>query len=178
MKNHGSRGRKQVFGWGGARPGAGRKPKGDKAGVSHDRRPRVAAEHPLHVRLEVQKGLPSLKRKDSSRALDGAIDAGADHFGFRLQHYAVRGNQVHLIAGAKNGRALSRGMQGLTIRVAKALNNAWDRSGRVFADRFDARVLDTPAARREAFAALRNGSAPRTPLRVLPDAPRERARVQ
>src|SRR3954470_2810635 len=37
--------------------------------------------------------------------------------------------------------ALSRGMQGLAIRVAKALNAAVGRSGKVFAERFHMHVL-------------------------------------
>jgi hypothetical protein len=40
--------------------------------------------------------------------------------------------------------ALSRGMQALQIRAARALNLAQDRRGRVFADRFHARILRTP----------------------------------
>ncbi|MCY2958581.1 MAG: hypothetical protein NTY35_00285 [Planctomycetota bacterium] len=35
-------------------------------------------------------------------------------------------------------------MQGLLVRVAKALNRAWDRRGRVFSDRYHARILRTP----------------------------------
>src|SRR5262249_40378014 len=40
--------------------------------------------------------------------------------------------------------SLSRGMQGLTIRVAKALNRLMNSSGRVFADHYHARLLETP----------------------------------
>ena len=39
--------------------------------------------------------------------------AGAARFGFRLVHYAVMGNHVHLIVEAPDRRALWRGMQGL-----------------------------------------------------------------
>lgn len=42
-------------------------------------------------------------------------------------------------------------MQGLLIRVAKALNRLWGRSGSVFADRYHERVLKTP---KEVRAAL------------------------
>jgi len=43
---------------------------------------------------------------------------------------------LHLIAEAENRAALSRGGQGLAIRVAKALNAALLRHGKVFAERF------------------------------------------
>ena len=40
---------------GGARPGAGRKPKGEKAGERHCRRREIDARHPVHVTLRVAK---------------------------------------------------------------------------------------------------------------------------
>jgi hypothetical protein len=46
---------------------------------------------------------------------------------------------------------LTRGIQGLAIRVAKALNKALRRRGRVWADRFHARRLSTPREVRNAL---------------------------
>ena len=51
---------------------------------------------------------------------------------------------MHLIGEAKDRRALTRGMQGLLIRIAKALNKLWGRRGRIFADRYHDRILRTP----------------------------------
>ena len=48
--------------------------------------------------------------------------------------------------------ALSRGMQGLTIRIARTINRQAKRSGRVFADRFWSRLLETPREVRHAIA--------------------------
>jgi len=53
--------------------------------------------------------------------------AGALRGGFRLVHYAVMGNHVHLLAEATDARALSRGMQGLGIRVARGLNQVMEK---------------------------------------------------
>jgi hypothetical protein len=80
-----------------------------------------------------------------------AIAAGRDRFEFRLTQYSLQSNHVHFIAEAGDRRALSRGMQGLLVRVAHALNALWNRTGSVFSDRFHARVLCTP---REVRAAL------------------------
>src|SRR5262249_10884764 len=44
----------------------------------------------------------------------------------------------------------SRGMQGLTIRLARAINRALGRTGKVFADRYHARILKTPTEVRNA----------------------------
>jgi hypothetical protein len=58
---------------------------------------------------------------------------------------------LHLLVEASDRRALSRGMQGLSIRVARATNGELGRKGRVFADRYHARALTTPRAVRFAL---------------------------
>ena len=65
-------------------------------------------------------------------------------FGFRLIHYSVQGNHIHLLVEAEGTRALSRGMQGLNVRMAIALNRLMRRRGKVLADRYHAVVLRTP----------------------------------
>jgi hypothetical protein len=67
-------------------------------------------------------------------------------------HFSVQSNHLHLLAEVKDRRALTRGLQGLSIRVAKAVNGRLRRSGKVFADRYHARALRTP---RETKIALR-----------------------
>ena len=52
---------RKVFGHGGARIGAGRKPSRERAGVPHRRRERHLARHPLHVTLRAREGLPSFR---------------------------------------------------------------------------------------------------------------------
>jgi hypothetical protein len=69
----------------------------------------------------------------------------------------VQGNHLHFVIEADDTRAMSRGMQGLAIRMAKALNRVMNRRGSVFADRFHAHVLRTPREVRHALAyVLRN----------------------
>ena len=138
--------------WGGARPGAGRKPNGPKPRVPHKARPILAARYPVHITVRVRPGLPSLRRLRAYRTIREAFRAGRNRFGFRLNQYTVLGNHVHLIGEAIDRRALSRGMQGLLIRMAKALNRLWDRSGSVFADRYHGRILRTPREVRNALA--------------------------
>jgi putative transposase len=86
------------------------------------------------------------------RAVRGALAGARARFGFRLVHFSVQRDHLQLLAEVSDRRALSRGMQGLTIRVAKVVNRRLGRSGRVFADRYHARALTTP---REARWALR-----------------------
>lgn len=129
---------------GGARPGAGRKPKGEVAGVRHGVRAALASRYPAHVTVKVRRGLPRLRQAREYAALRAAFAAGCERFGFRLVHYAVLNDHVHMVVEGADREALSRGLQGLLIRVAKALNKVWGRRGKVFADRYHDRVLRTP----------------------------------
>jgi REP element-mobilizing transposase RayT len=100
----------------------------------------------------VVAGVPSLREAARFRELRCALAGGQERFGFRLVHFSVQANHLHLIAEASDRRALSRGMQGLSVRLARAVNRTLGRRGRVFADRYHARALKTPRA---AHCALR-----------------------
>lgn len=67
-------------------------------------------------------------------------------------HFTIQHDHVHLLVEADDSRALSRGLQGLGIRMAKALNRALGRRGTVFADRYHARILRAPTEVRNALA--------------------------
>jgi putative transposase len=64
--------------------------------------------------------------------------------GLRLIEFTVQGNHLHLVVEADSTEALSHGMQGLAIRIARALNAMMDRTGAVFADHYHSRLLKTP----------------------------------
>ena len=138
--------------WGGPRPGSGRKPKGDRAGVSHLTRSKLSGREPVHVTVRLMKGLPLLRDLEVDRTLRDAFVKGCDRFGFRMTHYSIQNDHLHLIAEMEDRTALSRGMQGLLIRIAKALNKLWGRKGRVFADRYHDHVLESPREVRNAIA--------------------------
>ena len=69
----------------------------------------------------------------------------------RLVQWSVQSNHLHLLCEAKSVEALSRGMKGLGVRIAKRLNRFWGRRGRVVGDRFHARELKTPREVRSAL---------------------------
>jgi len=110
-----------------------------------------AARHPVHVTARIRAGLPSLRREATRALLELALARGADRFGFRLVEYSIQSNHLHLIAEVRDRRALSRGMQGLLVRITRALNKSWGRKGSVFADRYHARALCTPREARNAL---------------------------
>jgi putative transposase len=140
--------------WGGARRGAGRKGRGPRKRVAHRARASFRGRCPLHVTLRLVDGLPSLRERSTYRALLSAMGGGSERFGMRLVHWSVLGNHMHLMVEATDRRALSRGMQGLAVRLARACNRAWGRGGRVFADRYHVRVLRSPTEVRTALGYL------------------------
>ena len=56
----------------------------------------------------------------------------------------MQGNHLHLIVEADGSAALTRGMQGLAIRLARALNSMMGRKGPVFGDHYHERLLRSP----------------------------------
>jgi putative transposase len=136
--------------WGGKRKGAGRKPTGERALVSRDKRPALGGRHPVHVTMRVRPEIPSL------RVLNGcvrrALFGGAKKPGFRLIHFSIQSTHLHLIVEAETAVHLSRGMQGLALRISKAVNKAMSgRIGRVFSDRYHEHILASPSETRAAL---------------------------
>jgi REP element-mobilizing transposase RayT len=70
---------------------------------------------------------------------------------FRVVHFSVQSNHVHLIIEAEDRVALSRGMQGLKTRLARRLNALFGRRGTVFTDRYHARQISSPRQARHAI---------------------------
>ena len=106
----------------------------------------ISRHHPLHLTLRIVPGLPSLRTNTLFAKVQKALAQGQRRFGFRLVHYSVQSNHLHLIAETQDEKALSRGMQGLCVRLARAINGQLSRTGRIFADRYHARALRTPRA--------------------------------
>ncbi|HEY3357420.1 MAG TPA: transposase [Polyangia bacterium] len=137
-------------GWGGARPGAGRKPKGTRAGTPHRGVPRHYHGHPVHATIRALPEVGSLRDCPVYPALEAAI-AAASKPEFRVVHFSVQFDHLHLILEAHDRDALMRGMRGLTIRCARAINHALERKGRVWGDRYHTRALKTPREVRNAL---------------------------
>jgi REP element-mobilizing transposase RayT len=150
-------------GRGGARRGAGRKPNGERAGVAHTPRPPLPQRFPVHVTIKLRQGLPKLRQSRERKLLLQVFAAAKQRAGrtgkrFRLTHFAILNDHLHLLAEAEDRIALARAMQGLLTRVAVGLNKLWQRRGPVFADRYHSRALTTPRAVRNALCyVLANG---------------------
>ena len=140
---------------GGARRNAGRPPKHGVAGVHHGPRSLLAARHPVHITLKLRSGLPRLRQKPEYAALRAAFAAANSAWhdrgdAARLCHYTILNDHLHLIVEARDRPALSRALQGLCVRIARALNRLWRRRGSVFADRYHDEILKSPQQVRNA----------------------------
>ncbi|MFL5311851.1 MAG: transposase [Myxococcales bacterium] len=131
--------------WGGRRKSKHRR-NGQRrlAKVPHRKRPALSARHPVHVTWRVLPHVWSLRSRRCFSRIARCFSRGRDRFGFRLMHFSVQGNHLHLVVEAEDERALARGMQALGVRIAKALNRLMGRKGAVFADHYHARILRSP----------------------------------
>jgi putative transposase len=136
--------------WGGRRKNAGRKP-GPHPKTPHRARPRHYFGHPVHVTLRAALGslrsqiLYPTVRIAISRATRRAPDR------FRIVHYSVQSNHLHLIVEAAERRALTAGVHGLEARITRYVNELLGRRGSLWADRWHGRALRSPREVRHAL---------------------------
>jgi REP element-mobilizing transposase RayT len=150
------RGQQELFRRGGKRRGAGRKPRGARAGERHEARPEFKPYHPLHIVLRVAPEVGSLRRRAMYKALRDATITAALRDRFRIVHISLQRTHVHLLVEADHRTALARGMQGFAISAARNINTtlgagARRRRGKVFADRYHVEVITTPTRARHAL---------------------------
>ena len=127
-------------GWGGRRPGAGRKP-GRNPRIRHRAREVFHRRFPCHVTIRVREDVPSLRSVRFVRAFERSLAGASERGSFRVVHYSLQGSYVHFIVEAAGREALGRGMKSLGARLARCVNRVFERSGRVLGDRYHAVVL-------------------------------------
>jgi REP element-mobilizing transposase RayT len=148
--------------WGGKREGAGRPVTRKRRSEPHKKRPRHDRSVPVHVTSRVVPAVGALRRQHMFRALRAATITVASRDDFRIVHFSIQRDHVHLLVEAENKTALAKGMQAFQISAARHINAAITRrtgvrrSGRVFSDRYHARALTTPREVRNALAYVLN----------------------
>jgi len=70
---------------------------------------------------------------------------------FRVVHFSIQDDHVHMIVEAADERSLSRGVQGLAIRLARRVNTMLGIRGGFWGERFHSRELAWPRAVRNAI---------------------------
>lgn len=137
---------------GGQRSGAGRPRKGR---VAHRRRPPHKARHPVLVTMRthlyllrsdvVFTAIRSCLLDAKHRATHPEVLHGT------ITHFSVQDNHVHFIVEGESKHHLVRAMQGVAIRLARAINRVLERRGKVWIDRFHSRELTSPRQVRNAL---------------------------
>ncbi len=98
----------------------------------------------MHVTLRMREHVWNLRSRRSFQRICSCFAKARGRFGARLIEFSVQGNHLHLVVEAEGHTALSRALQGLCIRIAKALNAMMELRGPVFGDHYHARLLRSP----------------------------------
>jgi REP element-mobilizing transposase RayT len=106
----------------------------------------------VHVTLRRAKGLPGFRSERVHRELQRAI-RDTRRAGFRITHYSVQSDHIHMIVEADDRTTLSNGMRSLAVRIAMRVNRRiLGRSGgRVWGDRYHRGDLTSPSDVRNAL---------------------------
>ena len=111
-------------------------------GASGSARAQARASRPR----DASRGATAAELAQATRVRRGAAGARAQtaRAWFRIVHFSVQADHVHLLVEADDQASLSRGLMGVAIRLARAVNRVVGRRGSVWADRYHARSLRTP----------------------------------
>jgi REP element-mobilizing transposase RayT len=97
------------------------------------------------VTIRVRRGVWNLRSQRCFNRIAQAFSAVKKRESFRVTHFSVQGNHVHLIVEAADRPALSNGMRALLIRIARSLNALMGTHGRLYEDRYHETVVTTPS---------------------------------
>ena len=110
----------------------------------------------MHVTVRMRPEIARLRKRDQYKAIRASLRRTAHGEEFRICQYSVQGNHLHLIVEPSSSDRLTRGMTAFNTSCARRLNRTLGRTGKVFADRYHARVLRTPAEVRRALCYVLN----------------------
>jgi REP element-mobilizing transposase RayT len=126
------------------------------------------------VTLRVRPGVPSLRSQRFAAEFRTSLRQACERSEFRVVHYSLQRDHVHLVVESAGKAALGRGMKALGARIARAVQRSFGWRGPVLDGRYHLRVLRTPREVRNAVAYVllnarrhwqkRHGAAP--PVRV------------
>ncbi len=112
--------------------------------MPHTRRPPVSRHRPHHITLRVTQPTWNLRAQRCFEPIRKALAAVRARAAFRVVHFSVQHNHLHLLVEAEDRPRMTRGMRALLVRIARGLNRVMGAKGRRFADRYHEHVLKTP----------------------------------
>src|SRR5262245_9520975 len=133
------------------------RPKGSRSGRPRHRPRDVDPRCPHHVTMKVLPHVFQLRSRRCGRRIFESMILGHQKPGARVVQFSIQHDHVHMVVEADGRRALATTIQGLAIRIARRLNRVMGKKGKVFAERFHSRLLQTPTEiRRTLLYVLQN----------------------
>ena len=110
----------------------------------HRPREQIVARVPVHVTVRLRRGIPSLRQPRFVRRFRTSLSEACVRHGFRVVHYSIQRDHVHLLIEANNNRSIACGMKSVGARIGKLANRLFQRTGKVLDGRYHLRPLRTP----------------------------------
>ena len=110
----------------------------------------------MHVSLKMVAEVGRLRRREQYRAVRQALARTAHDPRCRIVQYSLQANHLHLVLEPESKQGLARGMIAFKTSCARRLNRVLGRGGPVFADRYHAVYLTSPAQVRNVLCYVLN----------------------
>ncbi len=96
--------------------------------------------------------LTTFRNRRFIKAFRKTLRQACERGNFRVVHYSIQRNHVHLLVEARGKDALGRGMKAVGTRLVHAVHRVYQRKGPVLHGRYHVRSLRTPTEVRNALA--------------------------
>jgi REP element-mobilizing transposase RayT len=104
------------------------------------------------VTIRLRRGLPTLRQPRFVRRFRVSLSRACVRHGFRVVHYSIQRDHLHLLVEAQDNAAIACGMKSVGARIAKLVNRLFSHSGKVLDGRYHLRPLRTPLEVRHALS--------------------------
>lgn len=108
----------------------------------------------MHVSLKLRERHPELRTRDYYHAIRKVLATFLGREDIRFVHASVQNTHLHFLVEAESKRALTRGMQSLTVALSYAIGGG--RRTVTFRERYHATQITTPRQARNALAYVLN----------------------
>src|SRR5688572_28586042 len=116
---------------------------GARPNVPHRARPTHDARRPVHVTLRAERGVAYLRKESILKRLVQTFRVARRDERFRVVHFSVQADHVHMIVEASSHEVLTKRMTGLATWAARRINAVARRKGKVWSGRHHRQDLAT-----------------------------------
>ena len=99
---------------------------------------------PVHVSIRLRSGIPTSRQPRFVRRFRSSLSEACIRHGFRVVHYSIQRDHVHLLIEAHTNHSIACGMKSVGARIGKLANRLFQRKGKVLDGRYHLRPLRTP----------------------------------